>query len=244
MEVLENFNGDLKNSDCFVHEGLPYPNYVHLGFVGDRSERVIASTNCDDECKLIVFNPLAEPFDIDGVSNQVKNMIEQSGRVSVKCFSGDNSAKNAVDELAEWGFVQSKYWPTITRQFPELCELQDYLIHLDYLYPDGSHPLHGKTSNVLKQSGGADEADGFGLDGPLSNNDRCILQFMYTQKIDSISPMPSAEILKGALYIGNDKEAFDNLRKLGLVDARTNVGRWLTDKGRSVAKEVVDRLGN
>ena len=67
---------------------------------------------------------------------------------------------------------------------------------------------------------------------------------MYTQKIDAISPMPSAEILKGALYTGNDKEAFDNLKELGLVDARTNVGRWLTDKGRSVAKEVVDRLGN
>ncbi|MFN6305210.1 MAG: hypothetical protein ACK42H_23715, partial [Planctomycetota bacterium] len=51
MEVQEYFNGNLENSDCFVREGLPYPNYVHLGLVGDRSERVIASTNYDDECK-------------------------------------------------------------------------------------------------------------------------------------------------------------------------------------------------
>ncbi len=91
---------------------------------------------------------------------------------------------------------------------------------------------------------GNTHSNGLELDGPLTKNDRCILAFMYTQKIDAISPMPSAEILKGALYTGNDKEAFDNLKELGLVDARTNVGRWLTDKGRSVAKEAVDRREN
>lgn len=217
--------------------------YAILGAEGDRSERVFASTD-GQECKVIVFNPAVEPFDIETLSDEVRNLVQQSDRFSVKCFAGECAVKNAVDHLAYWGFVQSKYWPAITSRFPELNELQDYLISLDYLYPDGSHPLHGKTSNVLKQSSGSDDADGLGLGGPLSNNDRSILQFMYTQKIDAISPMPSADILKGALYIGNDKDAFDNLRELELVDARTNVGRWLTDKGWAVAKEVVDRLGN
>jgi hypothetical protein len=247
IEVRKFFCGtpDASNEIAWaLRNELPYQTCVQLGTQGDRTERVFASTNYDGECNLLVFNPRSVPYKKEWFSDGVRKMIADSKGFSVHCFKGDYAIGRAVDILASWGFVQSKYWPTITRQFPELNELQDYLIYLDYLYPDGLHPLHGKTSNVLKQSGGADEADGFGLDGPLSNNDRCILQFMYTQKIDSISPMPSAEILKGALYIGNDKEAFDNLRKLGLVDARTNVGRWLTDKGRSVAKEVVDRLGN
>ncbi|MBU6386220.1 MAG: hypothetical protein KGS49_09815 [Planctomycetes bacterium] len=161
MEVQEYFNGDIAKSDCFVREGLPYPTYVHLGSVGDRSERVSVSTDYDyDECKVIVFNPVAEPFNLDGVSDQVKNLIEQSDRVSVECFAGDYTVRNAVNELAHRGFVQSKYWPTITSQFPEFDELRDYLISLGYLYPDGSHPLHGKTSEVSKQPSIVRNGDG------------------------------------------------------------------------------------
>lgn len=116
LEVREYFNGDIENSDCVVREGLPYPNYVHLGFDEDRSER--------------------------GKSPK------------------DYAVRNAVNELAYRGFVQSRYWPTITSQFPEFDELREYLISLGYLYPDGSHPLHGETSEVSKQPSIVRNGDG------------------------------------------------------------------------------------
>lgn len=72
----------------------------------------------------------------------------------------DYAVRNAVNELAHRGFVQSKYWPTITGHFPEFDELRDYLISQGYLYPDGSHPLHGETSKVSKQSSIVRNGDG------------------------------------------------------------------------------------
>ena len=131
--------------------------------------------------------------------------------------------------------------------FARLNNLQAW-IHREWANVSDVHPKKRNKPEKPQEQGvnpnGNTHSNGLELDGPLTKNDRCILLFMYTQKIDAISPMPSAEILKGALYTGNDKEAFDNLKELGLVDARTNVGRWLTDKGRSVAKEAIDRREN
>jgi hypothetical protein len=159
IEVQKFFCGkpDASNEIAWaLRKELPYQTCVQLGAQGDRTERVIASTNYDGKCNLMVFNPRSEPYKKEWFSDFVRKMIADSKEFSVHCFKGDYAVRNAVDTLALWGFVQSKYWPTITHQFPELNELQDYLILLDYLYPNGSHPLHGKTSEVAKQSGGAD----------------------------------------------------------------------------------------
>lgn len=242
LEVREYFNGDIENSDCVVREGLPYPNYVHLGSVGDRSERVDVSTDYD-ECKVIVFNPVAEPFNLDGVSDQVKSLIEQSDRVSVECFAGDYAVRNAVNELAHRGFVQSKYWPTITSQFPEFDEFNDYLIRHNILYPDGSHPLHGKTSEVSMHPSSADDGDRIESDGPLTPNDRCIVQAMHELGATIANPQSAETIIKAALDAGDEKRAFVRLKLYKFVDAKggRGGGYWLTAKGVVLAEELQKR---
>lgn len=163
IEVQNFFCGkpDASNEIAWaLRNDLPCQTCVQLGTQGDRSERVIASTNYDDECKLVVFNPRSEPYKKEWFSDGARQMNAELDKFSVHCFKGDYAARNAVDILASWGFVQSKHWPTITHQFPELNELQDYLIFLDYLYPDGSHPLHGEISEASKQPSIVRNGDG------------------------------------------------------------------------------------
>lgn len=241
IEVLDYFGGDVEARNQSVRGGLPYPSYVHLGPVGDRSERVISSTDCD-ECKLIVFNPVAEPFDPGGVSRGVKNLIEQSERVSVKCFAGDNSAKNVVHELAERGFVQSKYWPKITSQFPELNELQDYLIFLDYLYPNGSHPLHGKTFEVAKQSSGADNrADENGAIDAVARS-----MIWGGEQFNDIPArgIKVLDLLLKAYRDGNRVVSLNEIMSLGVSVDGGMVGQVFKYKsGRHPVSKVIDDLG-
>jgi hypothetical protein len=155
IEVHKFFDGkaDASNEISWaLRNELPSQTYVQLGAEGDRSERVIASTNYDGECKLVVFNPRSEPYRKEWFCDGVRKMIAKSDRFSVLCFKGDYAIRNAVDFLASWGFVQSKHWPTITRRFPELNEFNAYLIHQYQLYPDGSHPLHGVPTQAPQRA--------------------------------------------------------------------------------------------
>lgn len=249
IEVQKFFCGkpDASNEIAWaLRNELPCQTGVQLGTQGDRSERVFASTNYDGECNLLVFNPRSEPYKKEWFSVGVSKMIADSKGFSVHCFKGDYAIGRAVDILASWGFVQSKYWPTITRQFPELNELQDYLIYLDCLYPDGSHPLHGIISNALKQSGGADDVDEFGLGGPLTENDRCIIQAMFDLGATIDNPQSAAVILRSALAQGNNKREFVRLKTYGIVDAKDGRGGgyWLTAKGMILAETLQKRCRN
>jgi hypothetical protein len=180
IEVHKFFDGKAGESNEItwaLRNELPCQSYVQLGTEGDRSERVIASTD-DEECHLIVFNPRSEPYKKQWFSDGVRKMIAGSDRFSVHCFKGDYAVGNAVDILASWGFVQSKHWPTITSRFPELNEFNAYLIHQHQLYPDGSHPLHKARTKAPQQAENRADEDG------LFDKDRRLIwggiQFMLT----------------------------------------------------------------
>lgn len=243
IEVQNFFCGkpDASNEIAWaLRNELPCQTYVQLGTQGDRTERVFASTNYDGECNLLVFNPRSEPYKKEWFSDGVRNMIADSKKFSVHCFKGDYAIGRAVDILASWGFVQSKYWPTITSQFPELNELNEYLIHQYQLYPDGSHPLHSKTSEVSMHPSSADDGDRIESDGPLTPNDRCIVQAMHELGATIANPQTAATIIKVALNKGDEKRAFVRLKLYGYIDAKggKNGGYWLTAKGVILAEEL------
>jgi hypothetical protein len=221
---------------------LPCQTYVQLGAEGDRSERVIASTNYDGECKLVVFNPRSEPYKKEWFCDGVRKMIAKSDRFSVHCFKGDYAIRNAVDFLASWGFVQSKHWPTITSQFPELNEFNAYLIHECQLYPDGSHPLHGVPTQAPQRadSDGVDDPSDTILNEALFKVDREILEAMLELGVDETNPRTQEEIIKTAVGKGTWKKKFGRLKRLDLVRSTRGQGggMYLTPLGKTVALKI------
>lgn len=184
MEVVDFFKGDVDESNYASRSGLPYATYFDLGTEGYQSEFVYASSN-GERCKLTVFNPRAEPFKTEWVSDKVKSMIAECDRCDIDCFTGDMAIVKVVQFLAAWGFVQSKHWPAITCRFPALDEFREYLIYLNELYPDGSHPLHGADD---ADAGGSACGDGLhacdrmlvwgGVSFPLTPNQSLVFRLL------------------------------------------------------------------
>lgn len=80
-------------------------------------------------------------------------------------------------------------------------------------------------------------------DGPLTPNDRCIVQAMHELGATIVSPQSASTIIKVALNKGDEKRAFVRLKLYGYVDAKggKNGGYWLTDKGVVLAEELQKR---
>ncbi|MBB3207501.1 hypothetical protein FHS27_003326 [Rhodopirellula rubra] len=72
----------------------------------------------------------------------------------------------------------------------------------------------------------------------LTENDRAILSAMLGLKAYPAKKENAQTIVKTALYRGDQKRAFDNLKGLQLVDAKEGRGGgyWLTELGESVAQ--------
>jgi len=252
IEVHKFFDGKadaLNEISWALRNELPCQTYVQLGAEGDRSERVSGYTNYED-CHVVVFNPRSEPYRKEWFSDGVRKMITESDRFSVHCFKGDYAIRNAVDFLASWGFVQSKQWPTITSRFPEFNEFNAYLIHQYQLYPDGSHPLHGVPTQAPQRADNQADMNRMGLQlsGTLTENDRSILIAMLDLKADKIHPRAGEEILGAVIFeneVGDSKRAFDNLKSLKLIKSKRGPsgGRYLTEQGMEIAKEIKKRSG-
>jgi hypothetical protein len=77
-----------------------------------------------------------------------------------------------------------------------------------------------------------------GLDESLDPNSRTILQTMLELGCNELERMPARQIIKAALYSGDEKRAFDQLKRLALVAAEGGRygGYWLTAKGVNIAQ--------
>jgi hypothetical protein len=73
---------------------------------------------------------------------------------------------------------------------------------------------------------------------PLTENDRFILEAMLDLGAMPDNPKSSADILKAALDGSESSKAFSRLRKAGYIDAKTGIGRWLTESGLQAAKAL------
>jgi hypothetical protein len=87
---------------------------------------------------------------------------------------------------------------------------------------------------------------GFQLNGTLTENDRSILIAMLDLKADKIHPRAGEEILGAVIFeyeVGDSKRAFDNLKGLKLIESKTGPsgGRWLTEQGMAIAKDLKSR---
>ena len=252
MELLRYFDNDIEQVNSIGQYRWPTQRYVSVGMQGEKSEFVRASNRQNDkgeyECEVVVFNSRDETTQAERVSQGIKTMIDGAENTVWRFFNGDYSVAIAAEILANWGFVQSEHWPTIVSRFPEFAEASDYLIYLNILYPDGSHPLHNRPSIKFPQTASnVTNTDGEEIDfnGTLTDNDRRILVYMMRENINHIRPVPSLDILCGALSRGDEKRAFNNLRDKGLVDAKIGAGggRFLTSRGTAVAKYLINSLG-
>jgi hypothetical protein len=242
IEVHKFFDGKadaLNEISWALRNELPCQTYVQLGAEGDRSERVIASTNYDGECKLVVFNPRSEPYRKEWFCDGVRKTIAKSDRFSMHCFTGDYAIRTAVDFLASWGFVQSKHWPTITRRFPELNEFNAYLIHECQLYPDGSHPLHGVPTQAPQRAD--NQADDDGVIDPVARS--------MVWGDDKFNDIPARgikvlDLLLKAYRDGNRVVSLNEIVSLGVSVDGGMIGQVFKHKsGRHKVSKVIDDLG-
>lgn len=156
MELLRIFDNDIEQVNRIGQDGWPSQRYAVVGMQGGNSELVRASNRQNDkgeiECEVVVFNSQDEATQAKRVSKRIKSMIKEAGKTVWRYFNCDYSVAKAAEILASWGFVQSEHWPTIVSRFPEFAEASEYLIYLNLLYPDGSHPLHNRPVEVAHQA--------------------------------------------------------------------------------------------
>ncbi len=79
-----------------------------------------------------------------------------------------------------------------------------------------------------------------GLGESLDENSKIILQAMYELKCNELNRMSAGEIITTALYKGDEKRCFNQLKRLELVATKQgrNGGCWLTTKGSSIASKL------
>ncbi len=84
------------------------------------------------------------------------------------------------------------------------------------------------------------EGDESGLSESLDPNSKSILQAMFEINCTELNRTSGKEIIKVALCSGDEKRAFDQLKRLDLIASKLgkNGGYWLTSKGRLVAKKL------
>jgi hypothetical protein len=100
-----------------------------------------------------------------------------------------------------------------------------------------------KETGSGRTKGDADDRDGLELDGPLTENDRCIIQAMFRLSARIDNPQSAEVILQSALAQGNNKREFDRLKSFRYVDAKSgrSGGYWLTAKGVALAESLQKR---
>ena len=74
----------------------------------------------------------------------------------------------------------------------------------------------------------------------LDPNSKMILQAMGELECTELNRMKASEIVKAALYSGDEKRVFDQLKRLALIASKEGRGGgyWLTKKGESVALKI------
>ena len=74
----------------------------------------------------------------------------------------------------------------------------------------------------------------------LDPNSKTILQAMGELECTELNRMKASEIVKAALYSGDEKRVFDQLKRLALIASKEGRGGgyWLTKKGESVALKI------
>lgn len=75
---------------------------------------------------------------------------------------------------------------------------------------------------------------------PLTENDRHILVAMLESGARLVYPQSAKTIVGAALFRGDEKRAFRNLRQNGLVKSKTGAGGgyWLTESGKAIANQI------
>jgi len=74
----------------------------------------------------------------------------------------------------------------------------------------------------------------------LTLNDRLILVAMLELQVTKMKCEKATTIIQSALYKGDEKRAFDRLKRLQLVGGKGGAGggMWLTEQGQKLAKLV------
>lgn len=74
----------------------------------------------------------------------------------------------------------------------------------------------------------------------LNDTSRCILRAMLELNPTPIKPETSATIMKTALGSGDEKRVFQQVSRLKLIGSKEGRGggRWLTEKGVTIAKKL------
>ena len=74
----------------------------------------------------------------------------------------------------------------------------------------------------------------------LDPNSKIILQAMAELQCDELNRTSAKEIIKTAIYSGDEKRAFDQLKRLSLVASKQgrNGGYWMTARGAKVAEKL------
>jgi hypothetical protein len=135
-------------------------------------------------------------------------------------FFGDTALAIACDWLAEYGFVQSKYWPVLVQKNPQLRKMVQYLVAQRVLFPDGTHPSHSDSREPE----------------PLVNriNSPCVLNQEHTLRL--------WELAKAVQYSsGNCAEYLKELRRELSVVTETVVGKptdWIAQS--NPVREQID----
>ncbi len=89
-------------------------------------------------------------------------------------------------------------------------------------------------------SANAEQLETIELGESLDPNSKIILQTMLELNCNEFNRMKSTEIVRAALYSGDEKRAFEQLIRLDLVASKEGRGGgyWLTAKGIKVASKI------
>jgi hypothetical protein len=111
-----------------------------------------------------------------------------------------------------------------------------------FFLPEEKEPQTG-AADADPLPPGADSGDSDAGESPLAANDRFILQAMLEMNADVMHPRSAREIVRAAVSTGDEKRAFDNLKRNGLVKSKQGRcgGYWLTQKGKEAAEELTKR---
>jgi hypothetical protein len=155
-----------------------------------------------------------------------------------------------IDQPEVWTDIQSKQAPD------EMAVWNECGFHLLTGCANGLGRLieiiEREVATTLATQRADNQADEDGLayqlPGTLTENDRSILIAMLDLKADKIHPRAGKEILGAVIFeneVGDSKRAFDNLKSLKLIKSKTGPsgGRYLTEQGMEIAKEVKTRSG-
>lgn len=133
--------------------------------------------------------------------------------------------------------------------FARLNNLQAW-IHREWANVSDVHPKKRNKPEKPQEQGvnpnGNTHRNGLELDGPLTENDRCIIQAMIDLGTTIDNPQSAVVILRSALAQRNNKHEFVRLKAYGIVESKVGRGGgyWLTDKGRALAVDMRKRCRN